>query len=490
MRNLLLLFLIVGYFTVNAQDYKVNWSESQKKNSMLTDFNMIGLEGDYYYFIQTQKGKTTITKRDKLHKKISDQEFIIKKGQKDSKFTQVINTKSGRYLLFQNFLKKKGTELLVSEFKDGQASEPKKIHDLSPKAYISFSKLRGNVAKLPIQYDRYDEVVISMKKNRVGFLKPLSNDSKNEEMEFVVVDDKMQKIWSKEQKFNYKDEALFFTQSTIDSQGNIYLLARMTKKAKNRKEVEGHYKMFIVSKDAFKEFDLELQEGFVPKEITLHTSTENPLGFVVTGFYGKDEETYHGTLYIEGNQNGISNVILNDFPKTSKLIKNDEMKNLNIIKNIEFNDGTIGFVAERYDGLAVSDLIGSNLKAKDLILVRFSKKGEILTFKSIMKYMREDYTTALITLVHLENDNIYLVFNNIINKEQPRKKNGKVNVQRRQSTDLVILSKEGVEILNKELFTSSDKDMTMLAYLSNINSNELLLGCWDVNRFAFGLVKF
>lgn len=500
MRILLFLCFILGCFSVKAQGFKVNWSDSQKKSKEIAALNIIGIEGEHYYYLETIKKKAIITKCDKNHQKVEEQILSIDYDKGIKKFSEVINTKSGQYLYFVNWNRRNKTfQLLTSTFEDGKAGEIKKIHEHSfnTKEYLPLY-LNENMVKMR---DCIDRIVVSSEKNYVGFVNSYSLNDVNpaatnrdrkdpDKMELVVFDDKMNKAWSKTQVFDYPDRAITIHQADVDNQGNLYLLARLTEYAEPKSK-EGEYKVFVISQNDFKSFDIQLEDNFIPESVKINATNKKDTDFVITGFYGKKntKNDYQGFLYIEGNKNnGVSKTRLNSLDDIHSKFsisteKSKKEKKYNISENIFFEDGTIGVIVNiivEYDYLKTA--------SKGRIVISLSKEGEIKAYQKI------NSSGDVEALIHIKNDNIYLIFDNLATKKELRKSKKK-SIRSVQATDLVVISKEGKKILNKRLFTGADKDMHFRRYLSatnirGLNDGTILLGCWDVNKFAFGLIEF
>ncbi len=186
-------------------------------------------------------------------------------------------------------------------------------------------------------------------------------------------------------------------------------------------------------------------------------------------------------MYAKGNQDGFSKIVLNDLDdiisKSSLSIKKEVMQGYDIGTVTSFGDGTIGFVAERVNIRVHGDDI--DYLTYNLTIVRFSAEGEVITYKIINKFMSSGSFDPAKTLVHLRDDKIYLIFN----KKKKKNENKKVS-KAVQTTDLIILSKEGEELVNRELFA----ELTLLPSFSDSENGQLLLGCWSLNKFVFGIM--
>ena len=421
---LLLVFsLITNSSILHAQSYKLTTSELRKPSSYPNEL-FIFLEDSHYYVLRSEKKSETIDKYNFDHELVGQKPYEETTSPLFRDNRKIIKTSDGKYLYTPTWNNRNSQfQFKVSKFENEGLSTPKIAHEYRMDPNIANS-LYIRVLIL-INEDIASTIQVSENGEYVVYARIVESRDKGKEKFLIsVFDSKFNPVWEKIQDFEYDDKQLKIESVDIDNEGKVFLSTKYfqdTKKTKTKEE-EVHYtsKVFTVTKDELKEYDINLGTGNFPIRLSLYLNVENT-NFIATGFYKNSTEVkgFQGIYYCTNTGNTeMDKVVLNPFEnlEMKDLISEEDKEESNGLSSrnyiymlVYFDDGTLGFItnSSSYDKNHIIDT------DRKIIFVRFSLDGKIKIFKPIIKCVSSNYHTKVLPLfISSRNGDLYLIYDN------------------------------------------------------------------------------
>lgn len=520
MKRLFLLFtlIIAVSFQANTQSYKVDWGPTYKKDGGLFGYyKLIGIEGDHYYVLMNPKRKNTLLKYDMNHKLVSNKALDMKYKGDNIMINRILHTKNGTFGYLSEYDKKqKAEKIFVSEFNDGKFGKVREVY--SHKYDV---KLKLTLFGLTNSWNSDSSTLIeSADGSHVVYTDVISTvDNKDqEEISVVVFDADMNIVWKKKQRFKYQDKKIDVDQTVVGNDGSVYILAKVwekKKKSKGKSKKEKglpkfDFKAFKITDAGMKEYQLNLGTGIAPTDAGIYFPNDTQ-EFVLAGFYTDAEKKsgLKGVFYASGNSDtGIKNTSTHDFKASfleGMVRKKDIEKDRGIRSNfyiedfIEFNDGSIAFIAEEnyITSVTTTDSRGNTrttytYHTNEIIMPRFSNDGELINIEKIQKNFSS--SSSYITSYNLSvyNNKTYLIFNDLKTKSDLKEMKGKDKEKKKRRwryTDMAVINGDGEIEYNETLFNSNEIDLEFMPFMSDYSGNKILIGSARIKKYAFGVIN-
>jgi len=503
------LLLFTSIFNATSQTYEVDWGPSYKKDGGLFGYySLIGIYEDHYYILMNPKRKNTLLKYDMNHKLVSNKILDMKYNRENININRFLHTQKGTFGYLRTYDKKqKKQKIFISEFKEGNFSKIKEIysHPYNVKFKLSLWGFTN--------YTNFDASTLLESADGSHVLYTSINsstDSKNkEEISVVVFDADMNISWKKTQRFKYQDKKITIEQAVVGNNGDVYILAKVWEKKKNKRErglPRYDFKAFKITETGMKEYEVDLGNGIAPTDAGIYFPDNNQ-EFILAGFYTNAVRSsgVKGVFYAAGNSDtGIKNIKTHEFEASflkglikQKSIEKDKglQYTFSIQDFIAFNDGSISFLAEEnyvvtrtYTDGQGNRRTSHTYHTNEIIIPRFSNNGALINIQKIEKSFSSSSPLNASYTMALHNDKTYLLFNDYKQKKELKAMKGKKKRKWRY-TDLVIIDEKGNIAHNETLFNSDEIDLEFTPFMSDYYDNTLLLGSMRIKKYAFGTLK-
>ncbi|MCB0540712.1 MAG: hypothetical protein R2836_03085 [Chitinophagales bacterium] len=507
----ILLFVFGLSNLIFAQDYKVNWGPTYKKDGgMFARFYLVGGDKDNYYLLMRPKKNNTLLQYNYDHKLMKTTEVSFTHGKEYLNPQEFIETKSGTYA-YMPYFDKKAKEYIIytSKFENGKFGSLEKSY--SQQFKVEYKFFYYGIAMVLNGYTDNDNKGYQISENReyVAFASSFSSKDKKkaDEMGIVVLNDKMEKVWEKKQDFPYKDNDVDIQQVIVSNSGVVYFSARVWKERGEREKGVPNYdfKVFRITKDDMKEYNIDLGSDKAAQESGLFISKAEDEVFLGGFFTNKQKNSgVNGTFVTKVNiKSGESTNKINDFDAAflEGLIKEKQIKkgkgvseSFDIDHLITFADGTFSFIAEKY--YITVHYTYSNGQTRtyyvyhsdEIIIPRFDKEGTLLSTNKIDKIYSSTspYTTSYTYAAH--NGKIYLMYNDRKTREE-RKESDVAGGKNSRFTDLTVLDNTGNIEYQKTLFSNKEIETEFVPSYSMQIGDKLILGGLRGKGYQFGTLN-
>ena len=519
MNKILKIIAITTFFfsgSLSAQDYKVEWGPTYKKEGgMFSYYYMAGATPDYYRMIMKPKKANTMLTFDYNHKLVKTTEVPFTFNGKNVSPSDFIETAAGVFAYLPHYEKKasKMYEFVSKMDDDGNFGELKEVNSYEYKIKIGALMLSGYGFGTDLDDDKS---TMETSKNLKFVLKASSQSytenkkNKKEGMSITVYDENFNPLWSKVETFNDQDDDdIDVVQFFIDNAGVVYAGAMVWKDRSDReKGVPNYdYKLYKITENNIEEFDVELEGNALPQDVGI--------------FYGEDDNVYLGGLYSERGSakhraNGVFYVKMN--PETGSvvsaksyeftpeilegLIRNRKIKKGKGLSNFDVNhlifsdNGDFSFVAEEYYITTHTRTVNGRTTtyymyhSNEIIVPRFTKDGDLVNIQKIDKDFVSGTPANTSYTIAEYNDNVYLVFNDKKTLSE-RNSNDVKGGKRSRYTDLVVIDGTGEISFWETLFSNKEIDTEFWPSLSEQvqNSNIILLHGAQKKQYQFGTIE-
>ncbi|MEL7533815.1 MAG: hypothetical protein AAFN10_21050 [Bacteroidota bacterium] len=496
LKKIVLLALVIIFCSgdIKSQnEYSVDWGpEYQKTKGVFSTLKLIEMDDEYYYLLFDNRKSTSIGKFNHQHKLIATKKAPFNYSQHNSNLNKIIHTKNGTFGYLSS-IKDKQWKLYVSRFDQGNFKKLRLIHSHPYRRELTVGlgwiSTEGTV-------DNANELVISRDSNRVAFTNIIATgDRRNREESFdiAVFDADFKLLWKRIQKLPYQDKDLKITQTVISNEGTIYVLGKLRDRKKNSKGLPSYdFKIFQITETDVNEFDLRIGESIAPTDVRLYFPSASSSEILISGFYtdAQRKSGLKGVFFANGTkEEGVEHIEIHDFEKEflEGMISDRQLKKDKGLENnydfgslLYFKDGSLGFIAEnRYVTQYTSYQNGQSrtryiYSSEDLVIVHFSKEGELLSLQKVPKYYSTPGGWDMVTYsLALYNDKVYLVFNDnktYSERKELGTKSGSIY------TDLAVIDENGQLEYHKNLFNNKDIELYYIPTISAFIDGKLLIG--------------
>lgn len=513
--TLLLLFaLLVG--NVSAQtEYETNWSAPQKipRGNNTPMYNLGVMDGNYY--LSFVNGKSNTIHRYNLdHKYIGKQELVIQKDKKNIAIREVLHTKAG-YFGYSGYYnaKESSYSLIAYDMKDGRFKNRRKIFDqplkLSGLRSASGGKfsLFGNRASSQSGVPNSD-FVMSADSSKLAFHNLLTDRNYFAEDQIMVglFDKDLNLLWKKKQPLNYQDRDLSIIQATVSVKGEIFVLARLfeRRRTKDRKLPRYDYKVFHITKDNFKEYDVELNRDNAPADAGLFIPPEEN-AVVVGGLYTNAERRgglLGSFLFRIDLANGqVEDRVFKFSPRDLEVVLNKNRirkgKGLpeyhyNIKDFINFSNGSMAMVTEATWAVTTSTPNpngGFNRTvtyySDDLLMPTFTADGQLEKVGVIDKYFSSGSSINQSYGIGWDEGKVYLLYNDRKTGKE-RKEIGMKGTS--NYTDMTVFSAFGEQLYQGTLFNNRSIKSTFAPRYTSCREGQLMVLSFRAGKYLVGLI--
>lgn len=518
MNKILKIIAISTFFlssSLNAQDYKVEWGPTYKKEGgMFSYYYMAGATPDNYRMIMKPKKANTMLTFNYDHKLVKTQEVPFTFNGDNLSPSDFIETTEGTFAYLAHYEKKASTmyEFVAKMDKDGNFGKLKEINSYEYKIKIGALMFSGYGFGTDIDDD---QSTMETSKNNKFVLKAssqsLTENKKNKEeaMSIAVYDENFELVWSKVETFNGQDDDdIDIIQFFIDDNGVVYAGAMVWKERSDReKGIPNYdYKLYKISENNIEEFDITLEGNALPQDVGI--------------FHGEDNNVYLGGLYSERGSakhraNGVFYVklnpetgavvssksyeftpeILEDLITDRKIKKGKGLSNFDVNHLVFSDNGDFSFVAEEYYITVHTRTVNGRTTtyykyhSNEIIVPRFSENGDLVSIQKIDKDFVSLTPANTSYTIATYNDKICLVFND--QKTRSERKGSEVKGGRgSRFTDLVVLDGTGEISYWETLFSNKEIETEFWPTLSEQvqNSNIILLHGAQKKQYQFGTI--
>ncbi len=485
-KTCLLIIIALLALQTQAQDYTPKWGPpcyDEEGIIIPPRYRFLGMDGDYYYMIAFNKTESLLLKYDLNHQKVSQKIIDIRYEMNSLSSRDVFHhpfqeTKSGKFLILQDFGPQSQINILATKLEDGNLSPIKKIHTYTSEYKVGFLFLHET--KNNLRRSHFD---ISEDKSKV-VMSTLANDKENNynvRQSIAVFDEDLNLLWEKNHTYEYDGNDLKIKDIKVNNKGEVYTLGRIPEK-KTTTSVSNFlrydYILFKMTKDGQEEFTIKLPENHIITSASMYilNDPKQKQEFKVAGFYlNKNHflyripgyERFTGTFIGPNNTpKGLTNYQLH--PAETTLNYEYKPKELIRLKN-----GTYVFLAEFMDVLnGYTD--PPVLETNALLLKHFTANGDLSYSTVIDKRFYSRSLNYLSYAIEVDNNKIYLTFNN--RKTAKERKVLKKAGRNGPYKDLVIFNGESSEIeFNDILFSYEEANFYNGAGICDFEKGKLLI---------------
>ena len=508
MQNKLFLLLMAMFLSFSAfsQSYTAEWGPDYKKEGgIFGGYQLIGMEGNYYYVLTGGLKKTVLLKFDMNHKLVSNKPWNVRAGKYRMRIDKIINTKSGKFGYMSAFFGKKQWKIFVTPFKDGEFGQAEEVYSHEFKVQVNYLALAGFSGDS--YTNRYNnKLIVSEDQSHVLFTNIVSTQEKisNEQMAIAVFDADMKLLWKKIQQLDYPDYNLEILKNVVSNTGDVYVLGKLKRKNAEKGMPNYVFKVFHITKDATKEVELELGRDIAATDVGIYLPRDDNK-IVLAGFFTDKERKVElkGVFYATGTIDEGFNTIkttpfeadfLEDLISNRKIKKGAGLKNRFDIENVlHFNDGSLGFIAEEnylervrgrdQDGNITHGIL---YHANSLVIPRFSADGELLSLQKIPKKFSSNEPFITSYILALSNNKAYFLFNDRKTKAERKEIKG---LSYWRYTDLVVIDGNGEITFNETIFSSKDIELEFIPHISDFDANKILISSAKGKKYSFGTIQ-
>ncbi|MEM6346457.1 MAG: hypothetical protein AAF927_21385 [Bacteroidota bacterium] len=477
----------------SQNEYSVDWGPEYKKTKgVFSTLKLIEMDDEYYYLLFDNRKGTSIGKFNHQHKLIATKKAPFNYSYYNSNLNKIIHTKNGTFGYLSS-VKNKQWELYVSRFDQGNFKKLRLIHSHPYRRELTVDwgwiSTEGTA-------DNANELVISRDSNLVAFTNIIATGDRRyreESFDVAVFDADFKLLWKRIQKLPYQDKDLEITQTVVSNEGTIYVLGKLRDRKKNSKGLPSYdFKIFQITETDVNEFDLRIGETIAPTNVRLYFPSESSSEILISGFYTDDQRRsgLQGVFFARGTKKeGIEHIEIHKFETAflEGLISDKELKkdkglesNYDFSSLLYFKDGSLGFIAEnRYVTQYTSYQNGQSrtryiYSSEDLIIVRFSKEGELFSLQKVPKRFSTSGGWDMISYsLALYNDKVYLIFNDhksYSERKELSTKTGSIY------TDLAVIDENGQLEYHENLFNDKDIELYYIPTISAFKNGKLLIG--------------
>jgi hypothetical protein len=497
MKKVILFSLFLFLFSLSASSqYEVEWGPVYKSpRSFSVNTKLIGMEGQHYFLLTTNRRDYTLLKYDLNHQLVSKQDIDMKYYDREEvEFDKLIKTSKGTFAYFTQITHLDKRQLLVAKFNNGNFEKMRKVFQYEES--VSMLNFKWN-----LNSDLANSLVISENKNKVAYSNVTTiKDGNKDKIAIAVFNAEMELEWSKLQSLDYKDKQVVIKQTVVDNNGEVYILARVADTNNKIGYEELHlnglsqfkYKIFHVTEGKMKEININIGADIAPVNAALFCPKGDFTKIIVAGLYADTKKKSHikGVFYASFNKkDGITNYKNHEISKGQGLGKSFKIGDF-----FQYSDGTIGFLAEEFyitkrftsDSKGITKVYYTHYN-NNILIPKFDKNGKFLNLQIINKQYSSSNFAITSYATAFNNDKLYLIFNNYNNKGERKKI---LDISRQIHTDFVVIEKDGKISYNETIFNYNDIgkmffDIRGFDYKENL----LLIRAKKGRKYRYGTIK-
>ncbi|MFN8282711.1 MAG: hypothetical protein U0U67_05820 [Chitinophagales bacterium] len=269
MKKIILLSTVFCLFfaSLKAQPFNIKWGPEYKKDGGMFSFLKFGGFTNSAYYVLTQGTRNTkIAVYDFNHNLIGEQDIEYKYGKSDVTVDDVIKTPAGNYFLLKGIDKKEDKGLIgyaLPEKNNLISTNVTKIIEY-PYNFKQPFGLFGFTFNTNFDSDAEGTFMSEdSSKVMITYSQGLQDaKSVNQKFSFMVMDAKMQKLFTVNKTLAYTDTKLDIIDYSILNNGDVYALAKHYANDKDRKTPNFKFMVFKFSKDGtMKEAQIKLNNA-------------------------------------------------------------------------------------------------------------------------------------------------------------------------------------------------------------------------------------
>lgn len=468
-------FLLILSFNLTAQKTKITWGPETKTKILPQSTKRIGVEDDYFYILNDiKKKKKTVLRFNLKDGETTESDFDLRYNGDPLEKLSFINTANNIIGVSAiSYKKNKSLELIAFDLKNGEFTEPIPVYE---HAFKRYTKGIEPILWIPESNEDLEAGIFqSFDKTKVLFANALSNqDTKNEDkMAIAVFDENMKLLWDKIQDFPYKDKKLEIMGAYVADNGNeVFVSASFVK---NKKSYD--YKIFRITENDFREYELVLNEKVNPTAIALFYN-ESQQSLVLGGVYvlkaeGIPHGVFSGKLDLSMNFNNELNYSPFDKEEKDKNTKAD----YRMVGLASLSNGSFQFLIEGAYVVSMSTgtpgIFDYRYFYTDFIFATVDNEGGLVSsYKLERKVVSEKFPKNSLSFFPY-GDYTYLLFDAKVTDEDKRKYKLKSFLNLATIGKLYAFDQNGKLIRQKMLFTSSDKDYFSYNVIAAVFKNQL-----------------
>lgn len=510
MKKTLLLLLGLSLLASNlshAQKYDIEWGPVYSKDGgMFTFFYNMGCTEDYYYLMMKPLKKPTVLKYDYNHKLISTNEVNFESSTGKTMYpSSIIETSSGNYISAGYYDKKtKTSEAELFLFEEGDFDRIRKIEGaISYKDYKYVSSSLDNSAK---SSDKGYMISENKKYLATGYAYSKESKKSPDHILVYVFDDQYEQIWSNDIALPYEEERFYIQEAMVTNTGEIFLTAKVYLDKSDREKGLPNYefKIIHIDQNQMKETILDLGSDKAPLETNMFLSKSSS-EIQIGGFY-TDRVAKSGTngvffINLDFDDSDVKPFIYKfEDEFLEKMLSEkaiDKGKGVSTRFDIDhlitFEDGSFSFISENY--WITTHTYTSNgqtytyyvYHSGDIIIPRFSVKGELLSIEHIEKYY-SSRSSWVVSYKYASYDNkIYLIYNDRKTKDEREEidKGGK----KARFTDLTVIGDDGMVVYQETLFSNKEIESEFVPRFTFQANDKLIISGLTAKGYQYGTMS-
>ncbi|NNE28001.1 MAG: hypothetical protein HKN16_00085 [Saprospiraceae bacterium] len=498
-----------------AQSYEPSWGPPSKKpGGFNTPMYSLGVMNGDYYMSFVNGATNTIQRFNSKHKFLGKQELTIQKGKRNLAIREILHTRDGYYGFSGYYDKKKQTYSLIAyDLEDGKFTKRRKIFSqelrLSGLRSASGGKLSlfgGRVASqlgIPL-----NDFVMSADSNMLAFHNLVSDRNYFAEDQIMVglFDKDLNLQWKKKQPLNYQDRDLVIVRAAVSVKGEIFILGRLfeRRRVKDRRLPRYDYKLFVITKDDFKEINIRLPGDNAPTDAGLfippsesevivgglYTNSDRRGGLLGTFLIRIDLADYQiGSKQYKFSPRDLENIVNKGRIKRNKGLQEDRYE----IKDfISFTNGSMAMVMESTWTTINSNPSPSGANTiqtiyhSDAILIpTFGRDGELEKIGKIDKYYSSSSALNQSYGLGWDQGNIFLLYNDRKSGRERRDIGGRKGSL---YTDMTVLSADGKKIWEGNVFNNRAIRSVFVPSMCTIREGKMMLVGLRLGKYQVGIV--
>ena len=467
-----------GFLVAQTSQVSVSWSDEMKKSRYHDFANVLGEDSEGLFIVnentlsEISAGENTaiIEKYDYKMNQIFSKELIVRFHDNEAAYYRSMKL-GGKFYLFTTFWDKKEKikYFLANTITDkGELTgEPKVIFEMAEQGrgapWIGFSR--------------------SFDSTKVLLYTDLKEKKDEEESYyFKALDKDLNMIWENKVSLPYTSKNFEIDMFSIDNNANINIVGKVKKERGEREKGTPVYFYTLVSyfytTKEIKEFKPDLGDSYV-SSISITPDMEGNL--IATGFFSENSEnSVRGVFYMKispstktiltQKSKAFDPEFLSLFFSEKKAEKGGELYNFKIDHLSVDQDGNTTVAAEQYYVQVYTSTNSSGSTStryvynyNHIIVIKFSKEGEVLWWNKIPKLQRGGNATYFSYLYAIKNNTVYVMYNehkkNIENLDP--KKMAYLGNPKDAITVLVSLDKDG-KLSKLPMFESKEDDGTTI----------------------------
>jgi hypothetical protein len=467
--------LILISFNLNAQKAKIQWGPEYKTKVGQFGIQLIGVDDDNFYLLnELKKKKKNVLRYDLEKEEFTEYDFNLEYNDEFLEKTTFIKTRDKIIGLSAMLYKKEDIfRLVVFDIENGEFSKPRPVfeHD-----FRKYTKGVMPLLYVPESNDDIDASVFqSQDSSKIFFFNVFSNQDTRKEDKIVIAvfDDDMNLLWDKIQDIPYKDKAFNIEKAIVTNNGKeVFIIGKYFEKKRKY-----NYKVFKISKNEVKEFDIILNDKIAPVALTAYYQEQNQ-SLIFGGLYNlKDKNYIHGVFSgkLKHENTTIDDLSYSKFTTDERGA--NEKDDYSIVGSFKLDNGNFQFLAEkRYVNSSGGGSDGSiryvDYHNDDFIFVTLDGKGEIIKKQKIER-KSASLSPRKGHAFFRYADHTYLLFDAKISSEDKKKYHLKV-MKIHNIGKLFCFNSNGKTVRKKMLFTSTDKRYFYFDIFPGIFNNELI----------------